>query len=105
MKLQTDPWAIVAVEMMLKIIPQILNSETLNGFAESLSCVVNAPEGISRVSCRGGRTRQHVGDLKIVAVADPNDRVGAADDGDPSADRADRTLLGSCITACTEAIG
>ena len=26
-KLQTDPWAIVAVEMMLKIIPQILDDE------------------------------------------------------------------------------
>ena len=54
---------------------------------------MNAPEGISRVSSRGGRTRQHVGDLQVVSVADPNDRVGAADDGDPSADRTDRTLL------------
>ena len=54
---------------------------------------MKAPEGISRVSSRGGRTRQHVGDLKVVSVADPNDRVGAADDGDPSADRPDRTLL------------
>ena len=93
MKLQTDPWAIVAVEIMLKIIPQILNRKTINDFAESWNCVVNAPEGISRVSSRGGRTRQHVGDLKVVPVADPNNRVGAADDGDPSADRSDRTLL------------
>ena len=104
MKLQTDPWTIVAVEIMLKIAPQILNRKTFNGYAESLSCV-NAPEGISRVSSRGGRTRQHVGDLQVVSVADPNDRVGAADDGDPSADRSDRTFLGRCITACTEAIG
>ena len=94
MKLQTDPWAIVAVEIMLKIIPQILNRKTINDCAKSLSCVVIAPEGISRVSSRGGRTRQHVGDLKVVAIADPNDRVGAADDGDPCADRPDRTLLG-----------
>ena len=92
MKLQTDPWTIVAVEIMLKIAPQILNRKTFNGYAESLSCV-NAPEGISRVSSRGGWTRQHVGDLKVVSIADPNDRVGAADDGDPGADRPDRTLL------------
>ena len=53
---------------MLKIIPQILNRKTINDFAESWNCVVNAPEGISRVSSRGGRTRQHVGDLEVVAI-------------------------------------
>ena len=68
------------------------------GCAESLSCVLKAPEGISRVSSRGGWTRQHVGDLQVVTVADPNDRVGAADDCDPSADRPDRTLLGTWAT-------